>query len=33
MAAEFLTLGPTSPDSLRGLATIMSLGSPAATER
>jgi hypothetical protein len=33
MAAEFLTLGPTSPDSLRGLATIMSVGSPAATYR
>jgi hypothetical protein len=28
MAAEFLTLGPPSPDSLRGLATIMSIGSP-----
>jgi hypothetical protein len=28
MAAEFLTLGPASPDSLRGLATIRSVGSP-----
>jgi hypothetical protein len=27
MAAEFLTLGPVSLDSLRGLATIMSVGS------
>lgn len=33
LAAEFLTLGPPSPDSLRGLATIMSVGSPAATYR
>jgi hypothetical protein len=33
MAAEFLTLGPTSPDSFRGLATVMSVGSPAATYR
>ena len=33
MAAEFLTLGPKSPDSFRGLATIMSVGSPAATDR
>ena len=33
MAAEFLTLGPQSPDSFRGLATIMSVGSPAATDR
>ena len=33
MAAEFLTLGPKSPDSFRGLATIMSVGSPAATYR
>lgn len=32
-AAEFLTLGPTLPDSLCGLATIMSVGSPAATYR
>ena len=31
MAAEFLTLGPVSPDSLRGLATIMSVGSPRTT--
>jgi hypothetical protein len=31
MAAEFLTLGPATPDSLRGLATIMSVGSPATT--
>ena len=31
MAVEFLTLGPTSPDSLRGLATIMTVGSPGAT--
>jgi hypothetical protein len=31
MAAEFLTLGPKSPDSFRGVATIMSVGSPAAT--
>ena len=28
MAAEFLTLGPASPDSLRGLATIMRVGPP-----
>jgi hypothetical protein len=27
MAAEFLTIGPVSLDSLRGLATIMSVGS------
>jgi hypothetical protein len=27
MAAEFLTLGPISPDSLRGFATIMTAGS------
>jgi hypothetical protein len=33
MAAEFLTLGPTSPDSLRGLATVMSVGFPAAIYR
>ncbi len=32
MAAEFLTLGPTSPASLRGLATIMTTCSPAATD-
>jgi hypothetical protein len=31
MAAEFLTFGPASPGSLRGLATIMTVGSPAAT--
>jgi hypothetical protein len=31
MAAEFLTLGVTSPDSLRGLATIITSGSPVAT--
>jgi hypothetical protein len=32
MAAEFLTLGPISPDSLRGFATIVAAGSPAATQ-
>jgi hypothetical protein len=32
IAAEFLTLGPTSPESLRGLATVMSVGSSAATQ-
>jgi hypothetical protein len=31
MAAQFLTLGPVSPDSLRGLATVMSVGSPRTT--
>ena len=31
IAAEFLTLGPVSPDSLRGLATIMSVGPPRTT--
>jgi hypothetical protein len=31
IAAEFLTLGPVSPESLRGLATVMSVGSPATT--
>jgi hypothetical protein len=31
MAAEFLTVSPVSPDSLRGLATIMSVGSPRTT--
>ena len=31
MAAEFLTVGPVSPDSLRGLAAVMSVGSPRTT--
>jgi hypothetical protein len=31
MAAEFLTLGPTSPQSLRGLATVMTVGPRVAT--
>jgi hypothetical protein len=32
MAAEFLTLGPISPESLRGFATIVTAGPPAATD-
>ena len=28
MAVEFLTLGPTSPDSLRGVAALVAVGAP-----
>ena len=29
MAVEFLTLGPTSPDSLRGVAALVAVGAPS----
>jgi hypothetical protein len=31
MAVEFLTLGPTSPDSLRGVAALVAVGAPSPT--